>query len=70
MNHNACILRREEFKEVKFPAKVYGYLALCQDLKQKHQETLKNDILPFVSDLTQKSTPEGVRHAYWSFLKY
>ncbi len=76
MDHNACILRkRETFKEIKFPAKIYGYLALCQDLKHKEAKTNKKEVvvldnLPFVSEMTEKSSPEGVLHACWGFLRY
>ena len=75
MNPNACVLRKESFKEIKLPAPVYRYLALCQDLKHKKAEIDKKAVvvlgsLPFVSEMTMKSSPEGVRHAYWSFLKY
>ena len=69
MNYNPCILRKTVFKEAKLPAKLYGYLSLCQDLKHKKEAAVKND-LPFVSEMTEKSTPDGVRHAYWSFLRY
>ena len=72
---NACVIRRESFNEIRFPAQIYGYLALCQEQKHKKVEIDKNAIavsgtLPFVSEMVQKSSPEGVRHAYWSFLKY
>ena len=71
---NACIIRRE-YKEIKLPAAIYGYLALCEDLKHKKAEIDEKAIvilgnLPFVSEMTMKSSPEGVRHAYWAFLKY
>ncbi len=75
MTKNACILRRETFKEIKLPARVYGYLALCEDLKDKKVEIDEKAVvvlgnLPFVSEMIKKSSPEGVRHAYWAFLKY
>ena len=75
MSRNACILRRESFKEAKFPARVYGYLALCEDLKHKKAEIDEKAIvvlgnLPFVSEMIEKSSLEAVRHAYWAFLRY
>jgi hypothetical protein len=75
MGNNACILRREGFKEVRLPARIYGYLALCEDLKHKKAEIKEKSVvvlgnLPFVSEMTEKSSPEGVRHACWAFLKY
>ena len=75
MDRNACILRKEKFKKVELPGKLYGYLALCQDLKHKKIETNKKEVvvlgnLPFVSEMTKEASPEGIRHAYWSFLKY
>ena len=74
MSHNACILRRES-KETRFPAKIYGYLALCKEVKDKNPETHEETVvvlgnLPLVSEMTRKSSPEGVLHACWSFLKY
>ena len=75
MSQNPCILRRESFKEVRIPAPIYGYLALCEDLRHKKNETDKKAVvilgnLPFVSEMTEKSSPEGVRHANWAFLRY
>ena len=75
MRQNTCILRRERSKEAKLPAPLYGYLALCKDLKHKKFEIDEKAVvvlgnLPFVSKMIEKSSPEGVRHACWSFLKY
>lgn len=75
MKQNSCILRKEAFREIRFPAQVYGYLALCEDQKHKKAEIDKNALvvlgnLPFVSEMVEKSTSEGVRHAYWAFLRY
>ena len=75
MTYNACILRRERFRGISFPAPVYGYLSLCKDLKHKKAEIDKNAVvvpgnLPFVSKMLEKSSPEGVRHACWGFLRY
>ena len=75
MENNACVLRGESFKKVMIPAPIYGYLALCQDLKHKRVEiaekaTVVLGNLPFVSEMMMKSSPEGIRHAYWAFLKY
>ena len=72
---NTCVLRRDIFKEVKLPAGIYGYLALCEEQKYKKVEIDKNAIavlgtLPFVSEMVKKSSPEAVRHAYWAFLRY
>ncbi len=71
---NACVLRKERYKEAKLPARVYGYLALCADLKEKVSKIDRNAVvlgdLPFVSEMLKNSSPEGVRHAYWAFLKY
>lgn len=75
MKKNACILRKDAFKEARLPARVYGYLSLCEDLKHKKEEIDEKSVvvlgnLPFVSEMTQKTSPEGVRHAYWAFLRY
>ena len=75
MRQNTCILRKARSKEAKLPALLYGYLALCKDLKHKKSEIDKKAVvilgnLPFVSDMTKKSSPEGVRYACWSFLRY
>lgn len=75
MKYYPCILRRERFKEVKLPARLYGYLTLCQNLKYKKTETDKkeaviSDNLPFVSEMIRKSSQEAVRHVNWTFLRY
>ena len=75
MRQNACILKRELSKEAKLPASLYGYLALCKDLKHKKPKIDEKAVvvlgnLPFVSKMIEESSPGGVRHACWSFLKY
>ena len=60
---------------MSFPAKVFGYLGICNGLKDRmsyirdHSKPQKND-LPFVSSMTDIATPEGVIYSHWSFLKY
>lgn len=74
MNYKPCILKRES-TEVRLPAKIYSYLALCEDLKHKKIEIDEKAVvvlgnLPFVSEMTKKSSPEGVMHVCWGFLRY
>ena len=68
MSKNACILRKQEVKRA-LPAKLYGYLALHEEIKHKNEEIVSSK-LPFVSRLTNIFTPKGVSCACWSFLKY
>ena len=55
------------------PAKLFGYMLLCHKLKEnmvvkERAEKIAN--LPLVSSITNKFTPQGVVHAYLSFLQY
>ncbi len=73
--NNLCKLINRERREISFPGRIYGYLSLCIDLKYKKNKineiaTVGLGNLPFVSKMTEKSTPEGVLHACWAFLKY
>ena len=59
-----------------FPAKIFSYLALCENLKHKAiaitntENKVKCPNLPLFSGITRKFTPQGVVHAHLSFLKY
>lgn len=73
---NPCHVKRAKSKELAFPAKVFGYLALCAHLKHKVKEVQQVESipvyggLPFVSSMTSKFSPKSAVYAHWSFLKY
>lgn len=66
-------IRRDE--SMIFPAKVFAYLAQCENVKRnvnrviRESEVIIGD-LPFVSSLTNQFSPQAAVHAHWSFLKY
>lgn len=75
MSTNPCILRNQEQKDKIFPARIFGYLALCRDLQQNTKKVRANlrvvsSNLPFVSNISNKFTPQALTHVHWSFLKY
>ncbi len=75
MKYHICRIKRDECKKSALPARVYGYLSLCVDLKEKMSETGKNAVvilgnLPFVSEMLKNNSHEALRHAYWAFLRY
>ena len=60
-----------------FPAKVLGYLALCEEVKgrrkrltEKVRTEINSDYLPFFSSITSKISPQGAACVHWSFLKH
>ena len=73
MEHKYCLVKSRVHKGFTFPAKVFGYLALCENLRRKRNSLIENENtnnLPLFSSITSKYTPEGVVHSHWSFLKY
>ena len=72
---NPHLNKKQHFKEITFPARIFGYLALCQNIKIKNKtftnSTIEHQkILPFVSSFTKEVTPEGFIHTNLCFLKY
>ncbi len=76
MNPENLLVKRQIQHGVSFPAKVFAYLLLCKDtMKANENEGLSKNKqcpnnLPLISELTMKSTPQGLVHARLSFLKY
>lgn len=71
---NPCYKRQQE-EAIVFPAKVFGYLAMCENVKRKVQEVVEESEvvfgdLPFVSSMTNQFSPQAAVHMHWSFLKY
>ena len=76
MTQENCIIKIKSHKALSFPARVFGYLAQCAQLKNNF-ENINNgrpkeclNTLPLVSAITRKYTPQGVIHARLSCLQY
>lgn len=78
---NACVHLSQNSKnhsksgEMVFPAKVFGYVALCENLKHKIENIIDKSTvvygdLPFVSSMTNRFSPQAAVYAHWAFLKY
>lgn len=72
---NPCILKQQKNEALSFPAPVFGYLAMCENLRQKIKKVSENAItqtnnLPFVSPITTKFSPQSAVYIHWSYLKY
>ena len=74
MNPEYALVKKQIHRSFSIPSQVLSYMGLCYDFKQKNNDTEgKSTIpncLPLVSEITMKSTPQGMLHAYLSFLKY
>lgn len=75
LNHCKYNNKKQSKKVAVFPAKVFGYIGLCQNLSRNINAVIKgsNPVfshLPFVSSLTNRVSPEGMVHMHWAFLKY
>ena len=72
---STCRISKSRIENMNFPAKVFGYLGICNGLKDRilhirdNSEPQRNS-LPFVSSMTHRATPEGIIYSHWSFLKY
>ena len=73
---NPCKVKsRRSSSKIVFPAKIFGYLASCEQLRQRVRKVQTEAIpvysgLPLVSSVTSKFSPQGVALAHWSFLRY
>ena len=74
MKRNICKLKFGFKKEFSLPGGIYRYFSVClkqsQKIKKRQEEEVITNNLPFVSNLVDSFTPNGVKHAHWSFLKY
>ena len=71
---DSCNKKQKE-EAIVFPARVFGYLAMCENVKRKVQEVVQEaevvyGDLPFVSSMTNRFSPQAAVHMHWSFLKY
>lgn len=75
-NFNLCVLKKQKKRmELSFPARIFGYLALCESLKQKIKQVSQDALvqtnkLPFVSGITTRFSPQAAVYIHWSYLKY
>ena len=72
---NPCKIKKQRQEEMVFPAKIFGYLAMCQKVKYRAVTTQLNAIpvysnLPLVSSITEKYSPAALLHTHWAFLRY
>ena len=74
MNPEYSLVKKQIQRSFSIPSQVLSYMALCHDFKQKSNDTEEKrtipNCLPLVSEMTMKSTPQGMLYAYLSFLKY
>ena len=71
---NTCSLNDNRQNGLVFPARIFGYLATCENLKRKIGNLRifpsHTNGLPFVSSFTNRVSPQGVICCNWAFLKY